>query len=309
MNMTNYQIIARIAELKSFSRCAQELHLTPSAISHTVRKMEQEFGFSLFLRTNSSSEVLPTRECKAILPELYAILRAEGNLSTRVLDLQKRENGHICLATFNSFCVNELTPLVASYRKTHPDVTIAIMQGGYLDVNTWVSSFQADLGFVGSYQEKQFLSTTVMRDEMLCVTPEDMTFSHEDYVTKEELTRQTIIMQHHDYGAESNRILENLGLTGEFENLAYDDDAILAMIENGLGISFLPSLALKRCGFRIRTFSLEEKDFRPICMIQSPNMPLSPAASGFAQFIREHYHVNDPKQQISYSYCSLNGQG
>lgn len=308
MNLSNYEIITKIAELRSFSRCAQELHLTPSAISHTVRKMEQEYGFPLFLRSNTSSEVLPSRECEALLPKLYAVLHAQSGLDDRIFNLQKREAGHITLASFNSFCINELVPLVAIYRQDHPDVTISIMQGGYRDVSEWVSSFKADLGFIATIQEKQFAYTPLMYDEMLCVTSENLHFSHDTFVTREELLQQTIIMQHNEYGVESRRVLENMQLAessgnSRFENMAYEDDAILAMIEIGMGVSFLPSLSLKREHFHVRTYSLEKKDFRLSNMIRMNTMPLSPAAEEFARFVTRHYaSMADGNRLMEYSF-------
>lgn len=225
---------------------------------------------------------LSSCECEALLPELYAVIHAHSSLDDCILNLQKREKGHITLASFNSFCINELVPLVALYRLEHPDVVISIMQGGYRDVSEWVSSFKADLGFIATIQEKQFSYTPLMYDEMLCVTPEEMHFSHDTFVTRRELSQQTIIMQHNEYGVESRRVLEKLQLSencqgSRFDNIAYEDDAILAMIEIGSGISFLPSLSLKREHFRVRTYSLEEKDFRLSNMIRASTVNMPPS--------------------------------
>lgn len=51
MTLLACQIFSTIAHEGSFARTAEQLHLTPSAISHAVSTMEAECGFPLFTRT------------------------------------------------------------------------------------------------------------------------------------------------------------------------------------------------------------------------------------------------------------------
>ena len=53
MTLLACQIFSTIAHEGSFARTAEQLHLTPSAISHAVSTMETECGFPLFTRTKS----------------------------------------------------------------------------------------------------------------------------------------------------------------------------------------------------------------------------------------------------------------
>ena len=53
MTLLGCQIFSTIAQVGSFARTADQLHLTPSAISHAVAGMEAECGFPLFTRTKT----------------------------------------------------------------------------------------------------------------------------------------------------------------------------------------------------------------------------------------------------------------
>ena len=73
------------ARLLSFALAAQELHLTPSAISHQVKELEQYFGRKLFLRHNRRVE--PTPEAVRLLESL-----------TRVFDVVEAACAEVALA-------------------------------------------------------------------------------------------------------------------------------------------------------------------------------------------------------------------
>lgn len=50
MTLFSYEIFDAVARQGSFNKAAQQLHLTPSAISHAIAVMEEELGFALFNR-------------------------------------------------------------------------------------------------------------------------------------------------------------------------------------------------------------------------------------------------------------------
>ena len=50
MTLFSYEIFDAVARQGSFNKAAQQLHLTPSAISHAIAVMEEELGFALFKR-------------------------------------------------------------------------------------------------------------------------------------------------------------------------------------------------------------------------------------------------------------------
>ena len=53
MTLTDCQLLSIVAQLGTFAAAAEQMHLTPSAISHAVSGMESECGFLLFTRTKS----------------------------------------------------------------------------------------------------------------------------------------------------------------------------------------------------------------------------------------------------------------
>lgn len=113
------------ARLQSFSLAAHELHLTPSAISHQVRELEQHFGRAMFARSHRRVDLTPEGH------RLFASL-------ARVLDALEACCDEVKLAAAGqvlavhcapSFAAKWLAPRLPAFAKAHPDVTIRLTTG------------------------------------------------------------------------------------------------------------------------------------------------------------------------------------
>ncbi len=113
------------ARLQSFAQAAQELALTPSAISHQVRELENYFGRPLFIRRNRRIEA--TAEGR----RLHASL-------TRVMDALEASCGEVSLApsaeilavhSAPSLAVKWLGPRLPEFMRLHPGITIRLSSG------------------------------------------------------------------------------------------------------------------------------------------------------------------------------------
>ena len=121
MGLQVYRILAEVAEQQSFSKAAERLHLTRSAVSHAVVKLEREYGFALFLRTGAS--VQPTEEGRRLLPEIFGLLRMEENLRGQVAGIRAGVGERVCLGVFGTlalgaFLIFHLFLYVYNFRET-----------------------------------------------------------------------------------------------------------------------------------------------------------------------------------------------
>ena len=72
MTLFSYEIFDAVARQGSFNKAAQQLHLTPSAISHAIAVMEAELGFTLFNRGKNG--VTMTSYGASLYPSIRAVL-------------------------------------------------------------------------------------------------------------------------------------------------------------------------------------------------------------------------------------------
>jgi len=113
------------ARLKSFTLAAQELHLTQSAISHQVRKLEDYFGCALFIRRNRRVEL--TLEGQRFLESLSRIFDVIEAACAEVSLAPKAQV--LALYCAPSLAVKWLGPKLPQFMKAHPDITIRLTTG------------------------------------------------------------------------------------------------------------------------------------------------------------------------------------
>jgi LysR family transcriptional regulator, glycine cleavage system transcriptional activator len=106
----------------SFTHAAAELNVTQTAISHQIRRLEQELGISLFVRQNRTLALTP--EAKDYLPGVRA---AFNDLRLATDRLQRRDNDHVLtVSTLASLAAKWLLPRLSAFQEAHPGIDVRI---------------------------------------------------------------------------------------------------------------------------------------------------------------------------------------
>lgn len=106
----------------SFTLAAQELNVTQTAISHQIRRLEEELGIKLFIRQSRSLALTP--EATDYLPGIRAAFQDLRTATDRLL-----RNGNdrmLTISTLTSFAVKWLLPRLAPFQEKHPDIDVRI---------------------------------------------------------------------------------------------------------------------------------------------------------------------------------------
>ena len=110
-----------VARRLSFSRAAEDLHVTPGAVSQQIRFLEQYLGTSLFERTRRS--VALTEAAMSMLPEIQAGLETLA----RALNTRLAPGGNaLTISVAPSFASKWLLPRLADFSERHPDIDLRI---------------------------------------------------------------------------------------------------------------------------------------------------------------------------------------
>ncbi len=113
------------ARLQSFSLAATELSLTPSAISHQVKELEQVLGKPLFRRLHRRVDLTP--EGRRLMESLSRVMDA---LEAACSEVGLAPSGQVLsLYCAPSFAVKWLGPRLSSFTKAHPEITIRLTSG------------------------------------------------------------------------------------------------------------------------------------------------------------------------------------
>lgn len=138
------QAFLSVAERGSFQRAAAHLNLSQTAVSHRMRKLEEELGLKLFART--TREVMLTRAGLELLPKAQKAL-AELEQSFDDLKQQgERRRRRLDIACLPALAVHYLPPLLRQFHTTQPGVEIRIVETPSAAVAQLVEAGEVEFG-------------------------------------------------------------------------------------------------------------------------------------------------------------------
>jgi LysR family glycine cleavage system transcriptional activator len=112
----------------SFTRAAAELNVTQTAISHQIRRLEEQLGLTLFVRRNRTLEL--TREARDYLPSIRS---AFADLHRATARLRRSDHeGRLTVSTTASLATKWLVSRVAAFQDANPGIEVRITTSAHL---------------------------------------------------------------------------------------------------------------------------------------------------------------------------------
>jgi len=106
----------------SFTHAAQELNVTQTAISHQIRRLEEELGIKLFIRQSRALALTP--QAAEYLPGIRAAFQDLRTATDRLL--RKGDDRVLTISTLTSLAVKWLLPRLSSFQEQHPEIDVRI---------------------------------------------------------------------------------------------------------------------------------------------------------------------------------------
>ena len=106
----------------SFTQAASELNVTQTAISHQIKRLEEELGMKLFVRQNRSLAL--TAEARDYLPGIRAAFQ---DLRLATERLKRRDNEYVLtVSTLTSFATKWLVPRLSRFQELHSSIDVRV---------------------------------------------------------------------------------------------------------------------------------------------------------------------------------------
>ncbi|WP_036177400.1 LysR family transcriptional regulator [Massilia sp. 9096] len=288
-NISTKQLQAFLAleECRHFTRAAQRCHLSQSAFSVVIRKLEAAVGARLVERdtrnvTLTSEGTLFVAVARALLSDLDAAFTDMG-------DFIARRKGRVALAALPSLAANALPAVIAEYKQAYPGITVQLFDSLSDQCLHMLRQGKVDLALTAPGANlAEFATRTLCSDPFYLVCRFDHALANKEKIALEDLTGcelihlapSTSVRQHVDQLTHGIAV-HHSGL--EVEHLA----TVAGLIGRGLGVSLVPELTL----FQFRSMDLVaiplDTDIvtRPILIVQHKERPLSNAAHGMLELI------------------------
>ena len=265
MSLKKYEAFVRTVELGSLTKAAQSLGSTQSRISHILNDLEEEYGFRLMHRSRGGIEL--TEAGRLLLPRMQAIVQKEQELSECVAEIRNADAGTVRLGVFTSVAVHWLPGMIRAFQAAHPKAQLEMRSGDYHDVEQWLREGSVDVGFITLPGPAGMQTIPMAEDPLVVILPKGHRLAQLSQIPSSELGEDPFISLLQSSAHDIHRALDNAGIRPNIKYTTKDDYAILAMVEQGLGISIVPQLLI-----RGRTQNLE---VRPLIPTASRTIALS----------------------------------
>ncbi|WP_150268150.1 LysR family transcriptional regulator [Paenibacillus tepidiphilus] len=285
MSINKYEVFLKVVELGSLTKAAEVLGFTQSGISHTLSALESEFGFALLIRGRSGVRLTVNGE--QVLQPIREILNWNEQLKQQVAEIHGLETGTITIGTFTSVSVHWLPGMIKEFRAEYPYIEFKLMEGTYLEIEQWIEAGVVDCGFISLPTRDSFEVIPLKQDRMLAVVARDHPLSGAPYMPLAQIAYEDFIIQKAGSDYDARRVLDKAGIKPNIRFSAGDDSAIIAMVENGLGISILPELVITRQSHSVAVLELEERSFRSLGIAVNSLRYASPATRRFLTHVQE----------------------
>ena len=262
MSIAKYEAFLKAVEYGSFTRAAQLLGYTQSGVSHMIKDLEEEWGVSLLERDRSGVRV--TSDGQKLLPLLRGVCEAQRALLNEVDGLNDLKSGLIRIGTFSSVATHWLPNMIKTFQADYPNIEFELLLGDYNEIENWIVQGRVDCGFLTLPARADLDTVFLEEDPLLAILPVNHPLAHLPRFPLKALEGEPFMLMEKGGKNEIAGIFERNRLSPNIKFVTWDDYAIMSMVENGLGISILPQLILKRVPYRVLIKELEVPAFRRI---------------------------------------------
>ncbi|PEM70824.1 LysR family transcriptional regulator [Bacillus pseudomycoides] len=272
MTIARYEIFQKVVELGNFTRAAEQLNMTQSAVSHAIASLEKEFGHSL-LHRNKQAEIRRTEFANRIFPHIQNVLKSEAAIKQEVSMQNKRLEGTLKIGAFTSAAAQILPSMLLQLKKSYSGVKVLLFEGTYGEVMEWIDNGTVDIGFVlESNVNKQMKSILVSKDEIVLGLPKNHLLANQKTIDIQQIDGMDFIMPKGPY---QPLVIKNLSDYQVCPNIILEVlncETIVNMVSQNIGITMGPELFFKSYK-NIEIKKLKQKQYRHIhlaCKEKSP---------------------------------------
>ena len=284
--MNRYIALQKIIELGSFTKAAESLGYTQSSISQMIASLENELSIKLLTRSRYGVKL--TIEGADLYPFIERSIYQYRSMLEKANEIKGLETGIIRVGTISSVTCHWMPQLINGFKKEYPNVQFLFHQGDYTLIPEWIASGQIDFGFINPNADTNLNTKTIKDGEMLAVLPKNHPLAKKKSISLSDLTDESYILLEEGRYSEPMAAFETAGIIPNIQYTIHDDYAIMMMVEEGLGMSILAELILRRTNYDIVCLPLNPPITRTLAVGYKDWGSLPIASKYFIEYLMEH---------------------
>jgi DNA-binding transcriptional LysR family regulator len=244
MSDRRLKVFHTVARLLSFTKAAEELHMTQPAVTFQVRQLEEYFNTRLFDRTHNKVNLTPAGERVAEFAERIFDLYAE--MESGVRDLTGEISGALTIGASTTIAEYMLPALLGEFKNQYPDINLRLKVSNSEGIVSMVEHNVIDLGVVESAVNNKNLIVEVCHEDQLVLVaaPDHELVKRGGKVNASDIVRYPFVSREEGSGTRDvvmQYLMEHKVSPSDmtFSLELGSPEAIKGAVEAGMGITIL----------------------------------------------------------------------
>lgn len=247
------------AETGSFSKAAEMLSYTPSAVSQLVTALEEELQLRLFIR--SKKGVTLTEEGLSMLPIIRDYIAQEQLIIQTASEINGLIKGSLRIASYPSIAIHWLPAVLKAFREDYPNVEIRMMEGIRSELCQWLDEGKANLALMGFLEDMPYDWIPLAEDRLLAILPKSHPMSDKESFPIQCCKNEAFVIAGLGIDPDLIALFEKNNLNPDVRYTTLQNFSALSLVEQGLGISIMNELITLGSNYDVVKIPLEPSEY------------------------------------------------
>jgi DNA-binding transcriptional LysR family regulator len=293
MDFTALRYFSETANARSIRAASERLHVSPSAISRQIAKLEHELRAPVFDRRAQGMALTPAGEI--LQSTVEGVAREFGRVKSQIAALQNIQAGSVDVYCFQTAIESFVVPVMHRFHVQYPGVTFNVTMSSTDEAMEALNKGTAEIGLILNPPPREAIETMeVFKDQMVAAFAPTHPLAKRKVVSLRELAPYPLALTEQSFGLRQQH--ERAFRLHAFRPLTFCVTNSLALVKGiasaGTHTTLLPRFAVEQevaagtlCTSAVREFAADPLVF---CICTFSRRTLSPAATIFAETIVDY---------------------
>jgi DNA-binding transcriptional LysR family regulator len=199
MDFTALRYFSETAHLGSVRAASERLHISPSAISRQIAKLEHELRAAMFDRRADGMKLTAAGEILQLKVE--AMVRELARVKSHIAALQQLQAGTVDLYCFQTAVESFVAPVLHEFHMRHPNVLFTVTMSSTDETVEALINGVAEIGLVVNPPERDTIAVTeILRDTIVAAVAPTHTLARRNVISLRELADFPLILTETSFG-------------------------------------------------------------------------------------------------------------
>lgn len=290
MDLLQMDYFVHVAESATMQQAAEQLNVSPSTLSMSIKKLENELGTPLFLRAGHKLSL--TEEGRLLHEGASRILFEVENLKLRI---RSRKDSHRNALIIATDAADYAAETVYIYSKLRPEISVEHIRMRHNAMRALLSTGQADLSItLQPVIDDSIESTLLLSEPMYLLASHDSPYAAMEHVRMRDLLQETLICLPRGHALRDlfESYFSMLGFAPRSILEVGELDALSMSARKRFGITFVPQCVqgsedfFKGLGYQVCTRPIQESFcYRNLYLSRPKNAPDRPELQEYIRFL------------------------